>query len=235
MSAQQDFLKELQCKYPGILVDTGSVECGPGWLSVLADLLQELDEHLNAIPAVEMQIRQIKEKFGELRVLYSGGDQACAEMVARAAARAQFTCDQCGQPGQLQQAGGSTVRCENHVPSVAGEEVAWLLDSVASGDLLITPADQTLDEHGSLKPAPLSSPRKVYCGIWVGLVADWHIGIYIDCDRVDYVEWAVSPDGRTGRYDSWYDKGEEPLSLLLDNQQEAFERVIMALPNNGEV
>lgn len=122
-----------------------------------------------------------------------------------------------------------------YVQSVAGEEVAWLLDSVASGDLPITPAAQTLDEDGSFKPAPMSSPQEVYCGIWVCLVDDWHIGIYIDCDRVDYVEWAVSPDGRIGWYDAWFDKGEEPLSLLLNNQQEAFERIVMALPDNGQV
>lgn len=235
MSAQHDFLSDMQIRHPAIMAAADSVECGPGWFEVLRDLLQELNEHLTATPALELQIRQIKEKFGALRVIYSGGDDACAEMVARATARAQSTCDQCGQPGRVRQAGGVTVRCDEHVPSVAGEEVAWLLDSVASGDLPIATAAQTIDDDGLLKPAPPSSPQKVYCGIWVCLVADWHIGIYIDCDRVDYVEWAVSPDGRTGWYDTWYDKGEEPLSLLLDNQQEAFEHIVMALSNDGEV
>ena len=55
--------------------------------------------HSEKVPAVT--IDQIKEKFGELRFYYSGGDQEIAGMVQFAEYLSSKTCEVSGEPGEL--------------------------------------------------------------------------------------------------------------------------------------
>lgn len=235
MSAQSDFTRQLKRKYPAIFMSSQTVECGPGWFVVIENLLEQIQQYLDTWPDKKgLQVSHIKQKFGELRINYTGGDDACAELIAQAAISAQAVCEQCGQPGRRQAAGGIAVLCDEHVPSVAGEEVLWLLECVVEGSLTVQAGAKTLADDGSLQSCgPLPVP---YCGIWVALIEGWHIGIFVDCDRLDYIEWAVSPDQRLGKFAEWDARGEEPISLLQDNQLIELEKVVAALSSdNGQV
>ena len=55
--------------------------------------------HSEKVPAVT--IDQIKEKFGELRFYYSGGDEVIAGMVQFAEYLSSKTCEVSGEPGEL--------------------------------------------------------------------------------------------------------------------------------------
>lgn len=70
---------------------------GEGWKPLVRDLLAKL---LELDPTI--QILQVKEKFGGLRVYYvSNRDtyDAADELVAEAEALAARTCENCGKPG----------------------------------------------------------------------------------------------------------------------------------------
>lgn len=238
MSALHAVLDQLKLKYPRILGATRSLECGPGWVPLIERLFQQIQAHMNAHPEAEaLQVSQIKQKFGELRVYYRGGDHACAALVEQAAIQAQSTCEICGSHGSAREAGGMVVRCDQHLPTVEGNEVASILASVVDRDLFIEPGTFTLGESGSLHPVPPYNPKDLYCGIWVGQVSGWLLGIYIDCDFVDYVEWAVSPDKRVGRFANWDQANQEPIAMLLEEEQKALQGIIetIGLPHDREV
>jgi len=228
--SQYQMLCYLRDGYPMLASKLRSVECGPGWLPLVEQLFQQIQEYIDIHPEVDaLQVSQVKQKFGGLRVYYHGGDQACVALIEQAALRAKATCEICGSNGSVREAGGIIVRCDQHLPTVAGSEVASVLASVAARDLVIKPGAFGLSESGSLQPALPCNPRDVYCGIWVGQVSGWLLGIYIDCDFVDYVEWAVSPDKRVGQFANWDQANQEPIAMLLEDEQKTLQAIIEAI------
>ena len=80
------------------------VECGPGWYTLLDYLLTGL--------SADVQVMQIKEKFGTLRCYISGGtddDYKLIEIAERESAR---TCEVCGAPGRLLGRGWFSTLCD---------------------------------------------------------------------------------------------------------------------------
>lgn len=57
---------------------------------------------------------QVKEKFGLLRVYYSGGDDYCRGVVAMAECMSGETCEECGRAGTITEDGWVKVRCLEH-------------------------------------------------------------------------------------------------------------------------
>lgn len=96
-------------------------ECGPGWFSIIDDMATKLQAHIDASGCPQVQADQFKEKFGEVRFYYSGGDATCKEIVAEAVAKSNETCDFCGEPGEMQREGWMRVRCETHKNSRWGD------------------------------------------------------------------------------------------------------------------
>lgn len=76
-------------------------ECEDGWYSVLHDLSQELTDYLAQHPDVEIEVMQVKQKFGGLRYFAKDVDAATGEMIERACQRASVTCELTGTPGRL--------------------------------------------------------------------------------------------------------------------------------------
>lgn len=86
-------------------------ECGSGWFQIIYDLskkLMEVDPDIQAI--------QVKEKFGGLRFYTGGVNTIVADQVYAAISDAEElsykTCEQCGRPGQPNEAGWITTLCE---------------------------------------------------------------------------------------------------------------------------
>ena len=98
------------------------LQCADGWASVIRALLEEIAAIVGGPDAVpEIQIEQVKEKLGTLRVYISGVPQAQAAAVhaaiTAAEAKSARTCETCGRRGRLRQSrvGYWHSACDRHV------------------------------------------------------------------------------------------------------------------------
>ncbi|MDT4868233.1 hypothetical protein FQZ97_1031840 [compost metagenome] len=101
-----------------------------------------------------------------------------------------------------------------HPPKISGHEVVHLLREAIAGRLEVR-----LDD-------PTNTWRSAYCGLVAFRVEGWRLQFFNDCGCLDYCDRAESPDGRTGAFDIWFDAGEEPVSLLSDNEQRALAELL---------
>lgn len=76
-------------------------ECGEGWYPLLANLSLELSDYQAEHPEMDLEVVQVKSKFGSLRFHLSGGDAETEKMIERAGRRASITCELTGKPGRL--------------------------------------------------------------------------------------------------------------------------------------
>lgn len=86
-----------------------SPECGDGWLHLA-------DAALRTVSAEDahFEIRQIKEKFGGLRV-YLTSEAFLYPMLDLLERISMKTCEECGNPGELRQKNGWVrTRCTKH-------------------------------------------------------------------------------------------------------------------------
>lgn len=85
-----------------ILQPWRSVDCGPGWFPLLADLDRDLRK---VYP--DYRVVQVKEKFGGLRfyidAVPEGVYDRLAARIREAEALAAVTCERCGAAGSLRQ------------------------------------------------------------------------------------------------------------------------------------
>ncbi len=97
-----------------------SFECGPGWAGLLQRLFNDLGDILRPTGDT-IVIKQLKEKFGTLRVYWQGAvdidtDALIEDAILLAAFRSEVTCQICGQPGQMRKSGFGWyhVACDSH-------------------------------------------------------------------------------------------------------------------------
>ena len=130
-------------KYPQLFVNKDKtpmqspmsfgIECGEGWYDILSSLCWMIKQHEENI-AERVKIRnkfgtqndgedldyspvhfdQIKEKYGGLRVYFSGGDKYIEGLVSMAEAMSYKICDVCGNKGEANKTGWISTRCEAH-------------------------------------------------------------------------------------------------------------------------
>ena len=112
-------------------------ECGNGWYEILASLcwmirqhednkvwrkkyLEENDpEKLQQEPEYfPVKFDQIKEKYGTLRIYFSGGDEYVEGLVSMAEAISGKICEVCGNKGQPNKGGWITTLCDSHRESL---------------------------------------------------------------------------------------------------------------------
>lgn len=108
-------------------------------------------------------------------------------------------------------------------PSISMAEVADVLRRAARGEIPITVDFPYLPNESSS--------------------ADFHvegftISIYDDAGCLDYVDWALTPDGRRCAFDDWCDAAEKakletsnPLDLLSEGEQEALQMILVSAPS----
>jgi len=163
-----DWQKALIQSYPRLFGDGGYPEVGRGWCDTLERLLARLD----TVVAFEgagawIQIVQIKEKFGTLRVYFhhsegfsAAGLAVASEMSALAEARSACTCEECGAIGRLHSRGGwMATRCEEHadgdpIPIAAGWKGLRVTTSLRDG-LLVTSCRRYDRDIDDFEDAPL--------------------------------------------------------------------------------
>jgi hypothetical protein len=92
---------------------------GEGWY----DIIRELDAELAALYP-DYVVHQVKEKFGGLRYYIGTVPKdvfdAMYEAIGAAEAKADVTCDVCGEPGKIGRVGQWLIatRCEKHKEDV---------------------------------------------------------------------------------------------------------------------
>jgi hypothetical protein len=75
-------------------------DCGDGWLPILEDLCDKIDEELKKSALIGFKVVQIKEKFGTLRFYVQDGNKVINELINAASKKAAITCEDCGKPGR---------------------------------------------------------------------------------------------------------------------------------------
>ncbi|MEB0042640.1 hypothetical protein [Pseudomonas sp. MH10] len=115
-----DLLPRLQARYPTLLGDVllREIGCFPGWFQLLDDLCAALQNHLDAHPeVVTITVVRIKEKWGQLRFNFRGGDEVCRDLVDAAGRASSTVCEVCGSNGKLRLVSERWygVRCLSHI------------------------------------------------------------------------------------------------------------------------
>lgn len=72
-------------------------QCGDGWFTLLNTLCERLQWWCDVYDWPQVELRQVKEKFGELRVHLQGASPEQRGMVEMARALSARVCDTCGQ------------------------------------------------------------------------------------------------------------------------------------------
>jgi len=127
-------------KYPQLFVNKDKtpmqspmcfgIETGEGWYDIISSLCWAIKQYEDSIiwqkewkqktdPEYQsdyfpVKFDQIKEKYGGLRVYFSGGDQYVEGLVSMAEAMSYHICDICGNKGEANKGGWISVRCEAH-------------------------------------------------------------------------------------------------------------------------
>lgn len=86
-------------------------ECDDGWFQLIDSLCGDISAHEEILLSFSQKdyspvvCDQLKEKFGELRFYYSGGDDFIRELVDKAEAKSAKTCEICGDSGVFMKRG----------------------------------------------------------------------------------------------------------------------------------
>jgi len=76
-------------------------ECDDGWIPLLRELFDNIEQILADEPGLVFQVLQVKEKFGTLRVYYYGGNEEIEKLTDNACDKSEITCETCGEAGEL--------------------------------------------------------------------------------------------------------------------------------------
>jgi len=106
----------LRTRYPKIFPQgTTDVYCDEGWFPIISLLCRNIQARIDWRPEIpQVTVEQIKEKFGEWRFYYDGGDDYIGGMVTMAEAVSEITCERCGDRGVLRQGGWLKTLCDEH-------------------------------------------------------------------------------------------------------------------------
>jgi len=107
-------------------------EIGNGWFDILSVLCYSIVQYENMIKDSNtwseiqfgelaqkyknyrpVKFDQVKEKYGGLRVYFSGGDDYVDGLISMAENMSYKTCEACGNPGKPNEGGWITTLCEN--------------------------------------------------------------------------------------------------------------------------
>ena len=131
---------DLKREFPRLIPADFVFECGPGWIGSIHGFFVTVDRWLPTytrmitwarLNDLELDgtrplghwwtLKQIKEKFGGLRIYYSVGGavvdeaiEAISAALELAEARAMHTCEICGEPGMLRRGGYMQTLCGEH-------------------------------------------------------------------------------------------------------------------------
>ena len=79
------------------------MQCDNGWYDLLDDLFSKIQVYLNKHLELKrsFKVDEVKEKYGTLRVYYSGGDTYIDDLISKAENKSETICEVCGAKGKL--------------------------------------------------------------------------------------------------------------------------------------
>jgi hypothetical protein len=122
----EDFAKKMEETYPKMFSKPyGGFAVGVGWWPILESLCAQIQHHIDwkqeqhqkfsrGNGCTQVEVLQIKEKFGGLRFYYDGGNDTIDGMVRMAEAWAAHSCEECGSPGERRGGGWIRTLCDVH-------------------------------------------------------------------------------------------------------------------------
>jgi hypothetical protein len=89
-------------------------EHGDGWYDLVDELCGKIQDFIDTNGIQQVEVTQIKEKFGSLRFYYVGGDEAINQFIYDAELASEHICEKCGKPSKItpNQFGWLTNTCE---------------------------------------------------------------------------------------------------------------------------
>jgi hypothetical protein len=114
------FANKMETQYPKMFAEPyGGFAVGAGWYPILETLCANIQSHIDwkvkqGKSIAQVEVNQIKEKFGGLRFYYSGGDDEISGMVRMAEAWADIACEECGAAGKRRSGGWIRTLCDTH-------------------------------------------------------------------------------------------------------------------------
>jgi hypothetical protein len=116
----EQFAKRMEERFPKMFVGKyGGFSVGKGWYPILEVLCANIQSHIDwrvkqGQDIAQVEVEQIKEKFGGLRFYYQGGDDEVSGMVRMAEAWADVACEECGAFGKRRSGGWIRTLCDVH-------------------------------------------------------------------------------------------------------------------------
>ena len=75
-------------------------ECSDGWFKLIHDLSRELTDYLAERSTLDLEVMQVKSKFGSFRYYVEGGDESTQKLIEDATERAKHICELTGKGRQ---------------------------------------------------------------------------------------------------------------------------------------
>ena len=91
------------------ITSCGFFECNNGWFPLIKELMEDI-----IVLGWDRKTCQVKEKFGTLRIYYSGGDDYIRGLVSMAQAMSGSTCEVCGNTGKFRGKSWFYTSCDEH-------------------------------------------------------------------------------------------------------------------------
>ena len=80
-------------------------ECGEGWIPLIEETFDKIEEILKENPDLDFQVVQVKEKFGTLRIYYfgEGRNEQIDTLIDICIDKCDKICEACGEKGELRE------------------------------------------------------------------------------------------------------------------------------------
>lgn len=119
---KQELENKLYEKYPDIFCQKDlpasetcmcwGFECGDGWYNLIDSACALISHQIKYNKCPPVEYTQVKEKFGGLRIYYTGGNDFVDGVISTVGYLSQQTCETCGNPGKQTNEGWIRTLCE---------------------------------------------------------------------------------------------------------------------------
>lgn len=120
---------------------TFGFECNDGWADLIEATMRLIQQRAE-LSALDVEVTQAKEKFGELRIYHRGGDESIGAAFDIAELVSSCVCELCGKPGEVVNLEGWLLaRCSQH----RGRQHIELIERQDADENFVTSYIQAVD------------------------------------------------------------------------------------------
>jgi ABC-type ATPase with predicted acetyltransferase domain len=92
-------------------------ECQDGWYEIIRPVIEQIVKHNQLNPDEKIYPSQIKEKWGTLSFYTTSVTEILDYYISEAEKASVYTCEECGQPGELIASNWLYTACPQHTKS----------------------------------------------------------------------------------------------------------------------